>query len=183
MDKKKTFFLLLLLLIVLIGGAAALYNVYGDMPMPGAVAEPEAQETIPAPDFTVIDVDGNEVQLSDFVGKPIVLNFWASWCGPCQYEMPVFDAMARELDGEVVFMMVNAIGARGETVDSAKEFLAETGYTFPAYFDTMYQARDAYGIYSYPTTFFIYDNGAVAGYASGAMSEEFLRECIGVIYE
>ena len=193
MDKKKNYFLLLLLLVVLIGGAAALYNVYGDMPMPGQVATTEQtpEETedteenapIPAPDFAVQDGEGETVRLSDFLGKPVVMNFWASWCGPCQYEMPAFEAKAKELDGEVVFMMVNAIGARGETVDTAKAFIEQSGYTFPVYYDVDHEATYAYGIYSYPTTFFIHADGTVAGYASGAMSEEFLQQCIDIIAE
>ena len=186
MDKKKNVFLVLLLLVVIIGGAAALYKVYGDMPMPGHVAETEEVEekvNALAPDFTVYDGEGNAVHLSDFLGKPVVLNFWASWCGPCQYEMPVFDAKAKELDGEVVFMMVNAIGARGETVDTAKAFIEQSGYTFPVYYDIDREAAYAYGIYSYPTTFFIHADGTAAGYASGAMSEEFLQQCIDIIAE
>ena len=183
MKEKKSVLIWVVLFAVVLISAVVLYNVYGDMPMPGTVAEDASPTPIPAPDFTVIDGEGKDVHLSDFVGKPIVLNYWASWCGPCQSEMPAFEAKAKELDGEVVFLMVNAIGVRGETVDTAKAFIEQKGYTFPVYYDVYGEATYAYGIYSYPTTFFIHADGTVAGYASGAMSEEFLQQCIEIIAE
>ena len=186
MKEKKSFLIWAVLFAVVLISAAVLYKVYGDLPMPGTVAETETETeerpSVPAPDFTVIDGDGKDVRLSDFAGKPIVLNFWASWCEPCQYEMPAFDAKAAELNGEVVFMMVNAIGVRGETVETAKRFIERSGYSFPVYYDVYQEADYAYGINSYPITFFIYADGTVAGYASGSMSEEFLQQCIDVIH-
>ena len=196
MNNKKGFFTLLLLLAVLLIGAGALYGVYGDMPMPDSLAvqetpapseEPqdseEEHEQYKAPDFTVYDGEGNAVHLSDFLGKPVVLNFWASWCGPCQMEMPDFDAKCKELEGEVVFMMINATDGGRETVDTAKEFLENSGYTFPAYFDTEYSAIYAYGVTAYPTTFFIDAEGYLAAYGSGAMSGETLQIGIDYIYK
>ena len=98
---------------------------------PAESTEPAEPEPIPAPDFTVLDWDGNEVKLSDYIGKPIVLNFWAHWCGPCQMEMPEFNAKYEELEGEVPFLMVHV----GADVDAGKEKVAEGGYTFPVVFD------------------------------------------------
>ena len=193
---------MLLLFAVILVGAWALYSVYGDMPMPGNVAvqetpapteppapgeEPqgsEAERELPkAPDFTVYDGDGKEVHLSDYIGKPIVLNFWASWCDPCKMEMPDFEAKCKELEGEVVFMMINITDGGRETVDTAKAFLTETGYTFPAYFDTEHSAQYAYGVFSYPTTFFINAEGYLVVYGSGALSAEILQTCIDMIIE
>ncbi|MBP3544577.1 MAG: TlpA family protein disulfide reductase, partial [Lachnospiraceae bacterium] len=72
-------------------------------------------EKVPAPDFTVIDAEGNEVKLSDMRGKPVVVNFWASWCGPCKMEMPEFEEVYKELGDEVHFMMVNLTDGWQET--------------------------------------------------------------------
>lgn len=181
MKEKKSFILILLAFVVLLVGAGLLYKQFGDTPMPGTVAQTEQQETVPAPDFTVYDGDGNAVQLSDFLGKPVVMNFWASWCGPCQSEMPAFDKVSAELEGEVVFMMINATDGGRETVDTAKALIAEKGYSFPVYFDTDYEANYRYGVTALPTTFFIDAEGNAVGYTSGAMSEEFLLECIDLI--
>ena len=183
MKEKKSLLLWAVLFAVILISAAVLYKVYGDTPVPGAVAQTENREPVPAPDFTVIDGEGNEVHLSDFIGKPVVLNFWASWCGPCKSEMPAFDAVAAELEGEVVFMMINATDGGRETVESAKEFVEQSGYQFPVYYDVNYEANYFYGVSALPTTFFVHEDGTVAGYASAAMSEEFLRECIDIIHK
>lgn len=136
-----------------------------------------------APDFTVVDWDGENVKLSDLFGKPIVLNFWASGCGPCRSEMPDFQAAYEKYGNEVQFMMVNYIGFFGETVDSAKEFVNGQGYTFPVYFDTGNSAAEIYGIYSIPQTFFIDEHGELIAYAKGMLDEESLEKGINMILD
>ena len=134
-----------------------------------------------APNFTVYDAQGNAVQLSDYFGKPIVLNFWASWCGPCQMEMPAFESKYQELGSTVQFLMVNMTDGERETVGIASGFITQKGYTFPVLFDMQYSAALAYNVYSLPTTFFIYANGQVAAYASGAINEQILQQGIDMI--
>lgn len=136
-----------------------------------------------APDFTVVDWDGENVKLSDLFGKPIVLNFWASGCGPCRSEMPDFQAAYEKYGNEVQFMMVNYIGFFGETVDSAKEFVNGQEYTFPVYFDTDNSAAATYGIYSIPQTFFIDEHGELIAYAKGMLDEESLEKGINMILD
>ena len=79
--------------------------------------------------------------------------------------------------------MINATDGGRETVESAKEFVEQSGYQFPVYYDVNYEANYFYGVSALPTTFFVHEDGTVAGYASGAMSEEFLRECIDIIHK
>ena len=93
-----------------------------------------------APNFTVYDLAGNEVNLTDFFGKPIIVNFWASWCGPCQMEMPDFDAAYTSYKDEIEFLVVNMTDGSRETVEIASSFIEEKGYTFPVYYDTEYSA-------------------------------------------
>ncbi len=139
----------------------------------------DAERTM-APDFTVYDLAGNEILLSDHFGKPIVLNFWASWCGPCQSEMPDFDEAYAELGEDIQFMMVNLTTGR-ETLDSASSFIEENGYSFPVFYDTDLEAASAYGAYSLPTTYFIDSNGYVIAQAVGAINRETLQRGIEMI--
>ena len=135
-------------------------------------------QTVAAPDFTVLDWDGNEVKLSNYLGKPIVLNFWAHWCGPCQMEMPEFNAAYERLGGEVTFLMVH----EGAAVDDGKDKVTEGGYTFPVVFDVDSSAGNLYGITAFPTTFFIDQEGNLQAYYMGAMDADLLQQGIDLIY-
>ena len=144
--------------------------------------EATKEETSIAPDFTVVDAEGIEHKLSDFFGKPIVLNFWASWCGPCKSEMPDFDEVYAEYKEDVHFLMVNLTDGHQETIQSAKEFIEEQGYSFPVYYDTNSEAMMAYYAYSIPMTFFIDAEGKMVAYAQSAISKEVLLQGIEMIY-
>ena len=192
MDKKKMLMILVLAFVLLIAGASVLYNRLSENMAPEqlAVAEtepPKVSETelsrIPAPDFTVYDAAGNAVKLSDYFGKPIVLNFWASWCGPCKMEMPDFNKKSKELEGKVQFLMVNMTDGARETVETATAFIEEQGYTFPVFFDTESEAAYTYGAYSLPTTFFIDADGFAIAQATGAISGDTLQQGIDLIYK
>ena len=157
---------------------------------PPATEQPEtaAPETDPpvtcdpdkntAPDFTVLDANGKRIHLSDNFGKPIVINFWATWCPPCKRELPDFDKLCKEYGDKVVFMMVNLTDGRRDTVDGTKSFVSKNGYTFPVYFDTEYNGADAYNVSSIPQTTFIDANGNVYTTRIGAMNEAALRSYI-----
>ena len=147
----------------------------------GSSENSDSVET-PAPDFTVYDLDGNEVRLSDYIGKPVILNFWASWCGPCKMEMPDFQSKYQELGEEIQFLMINMTDGSRETTDSASAFISEQGYTFPVFYDTDSDAAIAYGAYSLPTTYFIDAEGNAVARASGAIDAETLQTGIDMIY-
>ena len=154
--------------------------------LPTEAMEPTAPEqsqaeTFPAPDFTVYDLAGNPVRLSDGFGKPLVLNFWASWCGPCQMEMPDFQEKYLELGEEVTFLMINMTDGSRETVEKAASFIQSAGYSFPVFYDTTVEAAIAYQVYSLPTTYFLDANGSVIAHATGAINKETLQKGIDMI--
>lgn len=134
-------------------------------------------------DFTVKNKEMEDVKLSSFIGKPIVLNFWASWCSPCKSEMPEFQKLYQELGEETEFLMVNLTDGKRETVESAAAFLEEAEYSFPVYYDTEQEAAYAYYVTSIPTTYFIDKDGYLITYAQGALDEKTLRKGIGMISE
>lgn len=130
-----------------------------------------------APDFTAYTEDGTAVKLSDYFGKPMVLNFWASWCGPCRSEMGEFDEKYKAYGGDVQFLMVN-LTVGSETVEAAKGFVEEQGYSFPVLYDKDSQGANTYGIQSIPTTFFISKEGHLIAQANGAIDGETLQKGI-----
>lgn len=137
-----------------------------------------------AADFGVEDQDGSQVRLSDFYGKPIVVNFWATWCGPCKVELPAFDEAYAAHQDEVTFLMVNITDGFSETVEGTKQFVEENGYAFPVYFDTSLEAYRAYRVTAIPMTLFIDADGKLISSELGAMSEStlagYLKEYFGV---
>jgi thiol-disulfide isomerase/thioredoxin len=137
-----------------------------------------------APDFTMRDMDGNTVRLSDIIakGKPIVVNFWASWCPPCKKEMPEFNKVYLEMGGEIQFMMVDLTDHRREPVSKGTKYIEDNNFSFPVFFDTEGEGARNYGIHAIPTTLFIDKDGNIITRAQGAIDEATLRKGIDFIY-
>ena len=185
--------LIALALAVLLGAALLLYPRLAALTQRDALvqasdssqaSDDSSQEQTPqaAPDFTVTDQEGNQVSLSDFLGKPVVLNFWASWCGPCKQEMPHFEEAYQEYGQEIHFLMVNLTDGIDETEESAQAFIQENSYSFPIYFDSSYSAAIAYGVSGVPVTYFIDAQGGLIAWANGMLSLETLEQGIGMIH-
>lgn len=149
-----------------------------------SVEEQESEQAvIPAIDFTLTDQYGNSHTLSDYKGKTVFLNFWATWCSPCQAEMPDIQKIYEEYDTEgedaLIVLGIAAPGYGNEkSEEEIKDFLEENGYTYPVVMDTGGNIFSQYGVYSYPTTFMIDRDGNVFGYVTGQLTEEIMRDII-----
>lgn len=141
----------------------------------------EPEEKFRAPDFTVFDSEGDEVHFTDYVGKPMVINFWASWCPPCKAEMPHFNKVYNELEDEVFFMMIDLVDGQRETQESGRKYIEEMGFAFPVFFDNNQNAASVYGIMSIPTTVFIDSDGYLITGVQGTIDEETLLQGIDLI--
>ena len=141
------------------------------------------EQTLPAIDFTLTDQYGNTHTLSDYKGKTVFLNFWATWCPPCRAEMPdiqkLYETYDTEGDDALVVLGIAAPGMGSErSEEGIKDFLDEHGYTYPVLMDTTGDIFMGYGVFSYPTTFMIDKDGNVFGYASGQLSEDMMKSII-----
>ncbi|MEQ2782638.1 cytochrome C biogenesis protein [Lachnospiraceae bacterium AM25-11LB] len=147
----------------------------------------EKQETesglTPAIDFILTDQYGNTHKLSDYKGKTVFLNFWATWCSPCRAEMPdiqkLYESAETEGEDALVVLGVAAPNLGNEkSEEEIKAFLEENGYTYPVLMDTTGEAFMSYGVNAFPTTFMITREGEVFGYASGQLNEATMKSIV-----
>ena len=146
--------------------------------------EEDTQEDkrIKALDFTLYDQYGNEHTLSDYEGKTIFLNIWATWCPPCKEEMPYIEALYKEYGENSEDIIILGLAAPNLGREGSEEhitsFLEEEGYTFPVVFDDEWNQIYGYGISAFPTTFIIDKEGYINRYIPGAMNEATMKRVI-----
>ena len=145
-------------------------------------SETVEREPVAAPDFTLTDQYGNEHTLSDYQGKTVFLNFWATWCPPCRSEMPEIQKLYEDYGSNEEDLIVLGIAAPGYgdegTVEEITEFLNENEYTFPVVMDETGEMFYRYGISAFPTTFMIDAGGNVYGYVQGAMTGDIMESIV-----
>ena len=142
----------------------------------------EEEKKIPAPDFTLYDQYGNKHSLSDYKGKTIFLNFWATWCPPCKKEMPDIEEIYKEYNENKEDVIILGVASPDTPREGSKEeivdFLEENGYTFPVVFGEKDSMLYKYSISSFPSTFIIDEEGYVKQYVRGAMSKDIMKKLI-----
>ena len=145
------------------------------------------QDVIPAIDFTLTDQYGETHTFSDYKGKTVFLNFWATWCPPCKSEMPDIQALYEkygENEGDLIVLGVanpktdEMPNNQDGTVEEVTDYLEENGLTFPVVMDTTGELFYWYGISAFPTTFMIDANGNVYGYVSGALTADMMESIV-----
>ena len=139
------------------------------------------KELMEAIDFTLTDQYGNTHKLSDYKGKTVFLNFWATWCPPCRMEMPHIEELYKEFNynkDDIIILGVAQPGGEEKDKDGIKQFLNDQGFTFPVVFDESGEVFNNYRIMSMPTTFMIDKDGNIYGYVSGALSKDQMKSII-----
>lgn len=125
-----------------------------------------------APDFELETLDGDTVRLSDFRGKRVMLNFWATWCPPCRAEMP--DMQRFHEDKDVVILAVNLTDTPNESIEKVEDFIDEFGITFRALLDTETAVANLYQIQPIPTNYLIDSEGIIHNKAFGALNYDIM---------
>lgn len=175
---KKTWFSLAVLVVLV--GITLFFNLSKstntDLNNDVAGLEVKAAKGYVAPDFSITDADGNKVKLSDYKGKPVFINFWASWCDPCREEMPFIEDAYLKYNQDIEFLMINVI--ESDTRRKMEAFIEEFGLTFPVLLDHKNVVTDRYRISGYPTSFFINKQGVITEKVLGGMSKPMFNQLI-----
>lgn len=138
------------------------------------------KEGVQAPDFTGELIDGTSITLSELQGKPVIINFWATWCGPCVKEMPAFERLKDDFGDKIGIIAVNC----GDDARTVKDFMEENGYTFPVVLDEEYSISMLYPTNSIPYTVVVDAEGRVTHISTGALDADTMyeryKEALGV---
>lgn len=163
--------------LVTLGLAAGTSNDEGGNEKDGGLVvavDGQAKLGEPAPDVAVPTFDGEQLRLSDLEGRPVVLNFWASWCAPCVAEMPAFEQVHQELGDQVTFVGIN----QRDQPEQAARLVRDVGVTYTLARDQEGRSFDAFGAFGMPTTVFIQADGTVVEIVTGQLDEQLLTENI-----
>jgi peroxiredoxin len=141
------------------------------------------QKSSPAPDFTLTSLDGLSVTLSEVSGRPVLLNFWATWCPPCRSEMPYFQQIHEDSAWRARELLILAVNIQESAAD-VRQFVTDNAYTFTVLLDTKAEAARLYNTSSIPATYIIGKDGIIkdsriGAFASKSQIEQMLLSAIG----
>lgn len=179
-----------LIIIALIGGVIVVFSTTtGNTDIADSTQNSGASDLPPAPiaghpvpDFTLQNVDGETVSLSDFHGQPVIINFWATWCGPCRVEMPEFqEAFTEHQQDGLIILGVNL--TERDSVEAVPGFLDEFGLTFPVVLDADGDVAEAYNVFGQPASVFVNKDGTVHELFYGPVNKTFIDERVEQLLE
>ncbi len=153
---------LLLAALAMVLGYGASFTLY---PENHFDAEASAAESTPAPELTLNRLSGGNVRLSDYRGKWVLLNFWATWCSPCVAEMPSMEEFSQKFKAKNMVVLAVSVDRGGP--EKVKKFVKQYGITFEIFHDPESDASNRYGVSSLPSTFIINPKGDIVSQAQG----------------
>ncbi|MBC8630547.1 cytochrome c biogenesis protein/redoxin [Paeniclostridium hominis] len=173
-------------LIMFINGSFGVYKHLNDSNNSNSnsqsIDKENKNEKIMSIDFTLYDQNGKEHKLSDYKGKTVFLNFWATWCPPCKEEMPYIEQLYKEYNKNNKDVVILGVASPNLDREGSKEdiigFLQQEKYTFPVVMDNNGELAYQYGISAYPTTFIIDKEGYITQYVPGAMDKQIMKYLI-----
>ncbi|WP_341805001.1 redoxin domain-containing protein [Paenibacillus turpanensis] len=172
MSNRKLLQIVILLAVVAIG----VYTIGGSLFMSDKQEPPKAKE--PMPNFTLTDASGKQVSLEDFKGKPVIVNFWGTFCPPCVEETPALQRQYEKWKQEgLVIIGVNL----DEEPIRVESFTRQFGVTYPVVIDKDLELAERFGVFQYPTTFFVNRDGVIQDIFVGGMQEPYIENMVGAI--
>jgi peroxiredoxin len=171
MKNKRTVMRVLVLGVIVVALGSAFYTAYTSDDSIVEVGEA-------APDFTLKNLEGEEIRLSELRGKGVVVNFWATWCNPCKREMPLIDEKYQVVKDQGIEILAVNIAESHLAVSS---FINRLGVTFPVLLDSHRVVTQRYGVGALPSTFFINKDGVVMDHFVGEMNESILTKRLELI--
>ena len=174
---QRWFWVVFIILVLILGSSWIVFSrtvAGGVMPAEHAAAlSPAPVAGHPAPDFALKTLDGEIIRLSDYKGSPVVVNFWATWCGPCRAEFPDFQETWVDNADRLVIIGINHTTA--DQASMVPDFVAEFGVTFPIVLDETGNTVDAYNVLGLPTTIFVDRNGVVQEVFTGPVNKAYIE--------
>ena len=171
--KKKRFYMRLILLVIMVG--VITFTIYSNLTKEKNSVLQVGDE---APDFVLTDMNGEKHQLSDYRGQGVFLNFWGTWCKPCEREFPLMDQQYQEVKDEGLQILAVNIG---ESDFAVQKFINRLGLTFPVLIDHNKSVMQTYNINPLPTTFLVNPEGKIEKIITGEMSEEAIKQYMAQI--
>ena len=171
--KKKRLFIRTIILLLL--GSAVAYTLYANFTKEDVKRVVVGKK---APDFVLVDMNGEKHRLSDYEGQGVFLNFWGTYCKPCEKEMPYMDNQYKQFkDKGVQILAVNV----SESELAVNKFIGRHNLSFPVVIDKDTQVQTAYGIGALPATFMIDKEGKVVKYHTGQLTEEMIKDLMELV--
>jgi len=176
--KSRPLWIVLIVLVVLLGGSWIVFSQNLTQERLGSnnsaeALKPAAVAGHPAPEFELKTLEGDTLRLADFKGKPVLVNFWATWCGPCRAEFPDFQRAHVDNANDLVIIGINNTTA--DQVDLVDDFVTEMGATFPIVLDETGDVVETYGVLGLPTSVFIDRDGVVNEVFTGPINKAYIE--------
>jgi thiol-disulfide isomerase/thioredoxin len=129
------------------------------------------------PGFVLVDLKGKNVNGKEYLGKPLVINFWATWCAPCKLELPLLQKTFHTYEKDINLIAVNS----DESSDTVNKYVAQTKYDLPVLIDESGEMANAFGVHAYPVTFFVDNKGVLQSMHVGQLDEKLMATYLRTI--